>query len=70
MMNFVAFEQGKYRSVLESGDQGQLKNLLSAVPSMPEHEVKFLMFSAMYQFIFGLLSLYRRVCFLQALNVS
>ena len=46
MINFVAFEQGKYQSVLESGDQEQLQNLLSAVPSMPEHEVKFLMFSA------------------------
>lgn len=48
MMNFVLIEQGKYRSVLESGDQAQLKKLLSAVPSMPEHEVKFLMFSASF----------------------
>ena len=48
MMNFLLIEQGKYQSVLESGDQGQLKDLLSAVPSMPEHEVKFLMFSASF----------------------
>ena len=48
MINFVSFEQSKYQSVLESDDQERVAELLSAVPSMSEHEVKFLMFSASF----------------------
>jgi len=48
MMNFVSIEQSNDRSALESVDQAQLKELLSAVPSMSETEVKFLMFWASF----------------------
>ena len=47
-MNFLLIEQGKYKSVFESADPERIAVLLSAVPSMPEHVVKFLMFSASF----------------------